>query len=378
MLGESKNQFSLTRTASSTSGPQKQIPFSNRQSHRFHNRNTPVGLAVFMIALLLCATSLIAAAPYAHTQPATLITSASATLNGTAVPNGLPSLAWFEWGDRGSYGQTTSPVNVGSGPTIVQVSAAIVGLTNRAQYQCRLVVSNSSGIAYGKMVLFTTGAKALAWGIVEGYNYGQANIPAGLTDVVSLSTGREHSFAILTNGAIVGWGRNDYGQASIPAGLSNVVAIAGSSYTSAAIRSDGSVFAWGDSRTNVPSALTNAIAVAGGLAHLLGLRADGKVFAWGYNSDGQTNVPSSLSNVVAIAGGDYFSAALNANGTVTTWGNLAGSTPSGLTNVVGIAAGAAHCLALKADGKVVAWGNNSDLQANVPPGLSNVIAISAG
>ena len=45
---------------------------------------------------------------------------------------------------------------------------------------------------------------------------------------------------------------------------------------------------------------------------------------------------------------------------------------------VAISAGGYHSLALHRDGLVVAWGNNANGQAEVPPGLSNVVAISAG
>src|SRR5258708_26136023 len=45
---------------------------------------------------------------------------------------------------------------------------------------------------------------------------------------------------------------------------------------------------------------------------------------------------------------------------------LQANVPPGLSNVVGIAAGDSHSLALKADGTVVAWGGNNNGQTNVP------------
>jgi len=61
---------------------------------------------------------------------------------------------------------------------------------------------------------------------------------------------------------------------------------------------------------------------------------------------------------------------------LVTWGQT--NVPPGLTNVVAISAygsdGNIHILALKADGTVVGWGRNT----NVPAGLSNVMAISVG
>ncbi len=41
-----------------------------------------------------------------------------------------------------------------------------------------------------------------------------------------------------------------------------------------------------------------------------------------------------------------------------------------------VAAGFSHCVALNADGTVVAWGDNRFGQTNVPPGLSDVVAIA--
>jgi hypothetical protein len=60
-------------------------------------------------------------------------------------------------------------------------------------------------------------------------------------------------------------------------------------------------------------------------------------------------------------------------GRVVAWGNL--SVPPGLTNVVAVSGGYEHCMALKSDGTVVAWGGNSYAQTNVPATLTNVVAI---
>ncbi len=68
-------------------------------------------------------------------------------------------------------------------------------------------------------------------------------------------------------------------------------------------------------------------------------------------------------------------------GLVTVWGdNSSGQTnvPPNLTNVVAIAAGYDFSLALKADGTVAAWGDNTYGQTTVPAGLTNAAAIAAG
>ncbi len=52
--------------------------------------------------------------------------------------------------------------------------------------------------------------------------------------------------------------------------------------------------------------------------------------------------------------------------------------PPGLTNAVAVAGGIGFSLALRGDGTVLAWGDNSRNQTNLPPGLTNITAIAAG
>jgi hypothetical protein len=66
---------------------------------------------------------------------------------------------------------------------------------------------------------------------------------------------------------------------------------------------------------------------------------------------------------------------------VGAWGsNAYGQTnvPPWLTDVVAIAAGWYHNLALQSDGTVVGWGSNVYGQTNVPLWLTNGVAIAAG
>lgn len=50
-------------------------------------------------------------------------------------------------------------------------------------------------------------------------------------------------------GFVVAWGYNGYGEATVPAGLSNVVAVAAGGYNSLALRSDGTVAAGATTRS---------------------------------------------------------------------------------------------------------------------------------
>ncbi|MCS7336965.1 MAG: immunoglobulin domain-containing protein [Verrucomicrobiae bacterium] len=81
--------------------------------------------------------------------------------------------------------------------------------------------------------------------------------------------------------------------------------------------------------------------------------------------------------MVGIAAGGRHSLALRADGTVVAWGwNEYGqaNVAPGLADVVAVAAGAQHSMALRSDGSVVVWGGIT----NVPADVSNVVAIAAG
>jgi Alpha-tubulin suppressor and related RCC1 domain-containing proteins len=213
----------------------------------------------------------------------------------------------------------------------------------------------------------------------------QRNIPAGLTDVVSVAIGKSHVLALQGNGNVVGWGDNMYGQRSIPAEATNVIAIAAANDHSLALRADGTVVSWGRDAhnviTNLPADLTDVVAIATGLGHSLALKRNGSIVGWGNDPYGNLNVPAMATNVVAIASSDAHSLALKEDGTVVAWGvngDGQATVPAGLTNVIAIAAGDNTSLAVKSDGTVVAWGDNERGQADVPAGLTQVTSVAGG
>ncbi len=305
----------------------------------------------------------------------------------------------------------------------------------------------------------------------EGWEY-DSKVPvpvSGLSGVRSVAGGGADGLTLLENGTVMAWGNNGVGQlgngtttqSDVPvvvSELSGVTAIAASEEGhNLALLSNGTVMAWGRnddgqlgdgkiigpevctessipcSRTPVAvSGLSGVRAIAAGRNYSLALLSNGTVMAWGENTwgqlgDGTTAGPetcaeslpcsatpvavSGLSGVAAIAaGGD--SLALLSNGTVKDWGyNGAGqlgngsttgpqtcdgsacsTTPvlvSGLSGVTAIAGGLIHNLALSSSGTVMAWGNNGNGQlgdgttnnSDVPvavSGLSGVTAIAAG
>jgi len=93
-------------------------------------------------------------------------------------------------------------------------------------------------------------------------------------------------------------------------------------------------------------------------------------------------VPVDWTNVVEVVANGGLSPgelALRPNGTVAAWGSWT-QIPPGLTNVVAISAQLGAGLALKADGTVVSWGgfDNPVDDARFEAGLSNIVAVAAG
>ena len=93
--------------------------------------------------------------PVVTTNPATLIASFSARLNGSVNPHGLPTTFHFQYGTTTSYGLTTPPQSR-SGNTPQNVSARISGLMANRVYHFRIVASNAAGTRFGGDRTFTT------------------------------------------------------------------------------------------------------------------------------------------------------------------------------------------------------------------------------
>ena len=141
----------------------------------------------------------------------------------------------------------------------------------------------------------------------------QENVPvyvAGLTNILRIASGLNHSLALDSSGTLWAWGRNNQGQlgdggcednASLPVpvpGMTNTVAIAAHGYfaggdgefgLSLAVEADGTVWEWGGadgygfggySPVQVPS-ISNVVGVAAGSVYALALKNDGTVWACG-------------------------------------------------------------------------------------------------
>ena len=93
--------------------------------------------------------------PVVITNPATLIASFSATLNGSVDPHGLTTTVYFQYGTTTSYGSTTLS-QIKTGNTYQSISANLRGLTASTTYHFRIVATNTAGTRYGADRTFTT------------------------------------------------------------------------------------------------------------------------------------------------------------------------------------------------------------------------------
>jgi enterochelin esterase-like enzyme len=96
--------------------------------------------------------------PVVVTGTASVLTSTSATLNGSVNPSGSPTTVWFEWGADSTFSSfdTTAAQSVGFGGSAVSVSANLKRLSPSTSYYYHVAARNGLGINKGMTRSFTT------------------------------------------------------------------------------------------------------------------------------------------------------------------------------------------------------------------------------
>ncbi len=331
-----------------------------------------------------------------------------ATPKGTLPPP--PALAGALWGwgynNAGSLGNGTTTPAVSPVPLFRWGDVvAISGYYHTAALMRDGTVKVAGANDWGELGIgdSNTGLRALTPVVVQG-----------LSGVRDVQCGANHVVALMNDGTLKAWGRNDRGQLGngqiipdrVPAPVtvlnaSHVQAIAVGGHFSYALLEDGRVMGWGSNATcqfatGTPNTSTNdfwstpaiipglsgvkAIAAAayeGWEGHAMALLTDETVVCWGWNGSAQLGDGNSystrseierivgLDNITAIACGNVHSVALRRDGTVFVWGdtktnfnNYVPAPVPGLGNVSKIAAHKNVCFFIEVDGTLKAYGSN--------------------
>jgi hypothetical protein len=105
------------------------------------------------------------AAPAVTTSAATSIGTTTATLNGSANPNGATSTGWFRYATTnpgtcddtfGTRAPSSGGTALGSGTTSVNFNRAVSGLSVNTTYYFCALASNAGGTSTGSVLSFTT------------------------------------------------------------------------------------------------------------------------------------------------------------------------------------------------------------------------------
>ncbi len=117
----------------------------------------------------------------ANTQPASSITTTTATLNSVVNSDSNRTTTSFQYGTTDSYGSSTTTTAAGSTNQFTNVSANLTNLSPHTTYHCRATASNAAGSTNGTDLTFTT------FNSVPRANTDTANNVCGPTTIPVLS-----------------------------------------------------------------------------------------------------------------------------------------------------------------------------------------------
>lgn len=177
--------------------------------------------------------------------------------------------------------------------------------SNLVQQLNRNIVMVGTGVGAQHAVALKRDGTVVGWGAGTNYPYLQ-QVPASVTNIVSVAAGARHGIALRGDGGVVAWGDKADGQLSIPTAATNIVAIASTWLGNAALRSDGRLISWGGS-TPTFSPTNFFVDIAGGSTWIAGLRTNGQIACLERGSSfvGVSVVPTNIINAAGVAAGSY-------------------------------------------------------------------------
>jgi alpha-tubulin suppressor-like RCC1 family protein len=230
------------------------------------------------------------------------------------------------------------------------------------------VIAITAGEAHTCAVLNTGAVKC--WGFNSNGQLGDgsttssftpADVPSLSSGVTAISAGRYYTCAVLNTGAVKCWGYNFKGQlgdgtsgtdrltpVDVPSLSSGVTAISTGGQHTCALLSTGAVKCWGNNDNgqlgdgsitqsltpvSVSTLSSGVTAIATGSDHSCALLSSGAVKCWGKNVNGRLGdgsntvrltpvaVSTLSSGVIAIEAGEAHTCAVLNTGAVTCWGN---------------------------------------------------------
>lgn len=236
-------------------------------------------------------------------------------------------------------------------------------------------------------------------------------VVVGLSDVVSIAAGEDHTCAVRRDGAVLCWGLGSHGELGdgrrldratpgLVRGLNEAAQVAGGHHHTCARLRSGEVSCWGSNTSGelgddasgndrllpvMAVGVTDAVQVVAGFSHSCARLTSGRVLCWGRNFESQLGDGTSgnfmrfmptpargIDDAVEIAAGQFHTCARRSTGAVVCWGsNNSGQVgdgsrtqqraPVGVRSIVdaaGLAAGSSHTCARLLGGQVVCWGSN--------------------
>ena len=214
-------------------------------------------------------------------------------------------------GNSGNYAPSSTPIDLGTGRTAVAVSAG--------SFHTCAILDNGDLKCWGSDARgqLGDGGTIIANDKEEAPSTTAIDLGTGRT-AVAVSTGTAHTCALLDNGDLKCWGRDDFGQ----------VGDGGSNTDQTSPRA----IDLGTGRT--------AVAVSAGGYHTCAILDNGDLKCWGSDNYGMlgdggitahTNAPSSTAidlgtgrTAVAVSAGGYHTSVILDNGTMYSWGEIPG------------------------------------------------------